>query len=763
MTSSISGGFEIARERVNKAIRMQSTSLSLKGLDITTLPENIGEIRELRELYLHHNQLSNLPSSLGDLKNLRCLHLDDNKFIEIPECISRIIHLEELYLEENNLESIPLSLGRLNRLRVLRVSDNRLKNLPQNLVQCRNLTMLDLAKNQLVDIPESFREMKQLKLLCLHDNTELNIPPEILGPSSWHALISGKVFSPNPQDILNYYFRTRELDKRPINEAKLILVGRGGSGKTSLRKRLTTDDFDEGEDKTLGIQVVPWLFMLGSEQIKLNIWDFGGQEIMHATHQFFLTKRSLYLLVINAREGEQDANIEHWLSLISAYGEQSPVLVVINKCEQYQLDLDIRGLSAKFPCIQKFLWTDCKTRNGIPELKEVIREKTSKLPDLRTPFPRAWFEIKRNLESISEDYLSYEKYQEICFQKQEQDSKNQEILIDFLHDLGNVLYFRDDLRLCNFGVLKPDWVTQGVYGLLNSEELKIAKGILEISQLNTLLDRKRYPRQHQDHLIALMEKFELCFELPNTQHKKFLIPELLPKETPKLIGWDDQDLLRFEYHYNILPDGLLPRFIVRTHLLSENCTRWRNGVELKQGEGTALIRADVQSRCVFITIRAPGHQSRGLLDVIRRQFEEIHNSIKGLTINEKVPIPGYPTVKLNYRSLLVREREGKLTVDFETDTQSITLPLNKLLDNFEDRSLRQTTEIPTHKVIIGDIINILGNSNSILNIKSKLADVSQDIEGISNENITIKDELNQLISGLSEILQQLYTNNKEVF
>src|SRR4030095_3300954 len=61
-----------------------------------------------------------------------------------------------------------------------------------------------------------------------------------------------------------------------------------------------------------------------------------------------------------------------------------------------------------------------------------------------------------------------------------------------------------------------------------------------------------------------------------TQHEKFLIPELLPKETPELPEWNNQDALGFEYHYNILPEGLLPRFIVRTHALSEGCARWRN-------------------------------------------------------------------------------------------------------------------------------------------------------------------------------------------
>jgi hypothetical protein len=163
----------------------------------------------------------------------------------------------------------------------------------------------------------------------------------------------------------------------------------------------------------------------------------------------------------------------------------------------------------------------------------------------------------------------------------------------------------------------------------------------------------------------------------------------LPKETPELPEWNNQDALGFEYHYNILPEGLLPRFIVRTHALSEGCARWRNGVELRRGGATVLVRADVQERRVFIAVRGPGRQPRELLAVVRRELEEIHGSIKGLVVEEKVPVPGYPTEKLDYRKLLVREAHGKSTVEFETNTQPIELPLGRLLDNFEEPASRQ--------------------------------------------------------------------------
>src|SRR2546430_17710473 len=88
----------------------------------------------------------------------------------------------------------------------------------------------------------------------------------------------------DPAVILDYYFRTRR-GRRPLNEAKLILVGRGGVGKTCLIKRLVYDTFDEHEPETPGINIQPWEIALpGGDQVRLHVWAFGGLRIFHRTH-----------------------------------------------------------------------------------------------------------------------------------------------------------------------------------------------------------------------------------------------------------------------------------------------------------------------------------------------------------------------------------------------------------------------------------------------------------------------------------------------
>nr|WP_250564806.1 leucine-rich repeat domain-containing protein [Adonisia turfae] len=275
-------------------------------------------------LNLGKNQLISIPKRLYKLNNLIQVVLDDNQLTSIPRELGQLNNLTDLYLFGNQLTSIPKELGQLNSLTELHLDENQLTSIPKELSQLNNLTLLSLSENQLTSIPKELDQLTNLTKLFLHENEQLGISAEILG-STWQEVNSGATPS-KPADILNYYFRI-QTDRQPLNEAKLILVGFGAVGKTSLVNRLIHNTFDSNSQKTEGINITQWPLQLNqSEDIILHVWDFGGQEIMHSTHQFFLTERSLYLLVLNGRQGHEDADAEYWLELIESFGGESPVI-----------------------------------------------------------------------------------------------------------------------------------------------------------------------------------------------------------------------------------------------------------------------------------------------------------------------------------------------------------------------------------------------------------------------------------------------------
>lgn len=631
-------------------------SLNLRANQLTELPESITKLTRLKFLSLGGNQLTELPESISNLTQLEILDLRGNQLKELPESISKLTQLQFLSLGGNQLKKLPESIGKLTQLPFLSLDGNHLTELPESISRLSSqLRILDLRDNQLTELPESMVKLALLERLLLQGNDGLGLPAEVLGPIGGEA---GPRNPPaKPDEILEYYFRVRG-EKRPLNEAKLILVGRGDAGKTSVVNRLVTDVF-RTERKTEGIKITEWKLLLnGNEDVRLNVWDFGGQEIMHATHQFFFTRRSLYLLVLNGREGGEDVDAEYWLKLIESFGGDSPVIVVLNKIKEHPFDVNRRALQQKYPSIREFIKTDCRDRTGIDELDKAIRRETDRLEHLRDAFPASWFMVKDRLAGMRKNFLSFEDYRKQCAKLGEKDPKAQEALAFYLNSLGIALNFRDDPRLQDTHVLNPRWVTNGIYKLLNSAQLAKQKGEIRLSDLSSVLEAKQYPAHMHRFLFDLMRKFDLCFSFPDDD-THYLIPELLDKqEPPETSEFNVGECLNLQYHYPVLPEGLLPRFIVRTHALSEGLPRWRTGVILQFEGCRGLVKADVQDKKVFISVNGPVLSRRRLLSVIRSDVERINRDIRNLQPQEMVPIPDYPTAVLPYEKLLAMERQG---------------------------------------------------------------------------------------------------------
>ena len=677
----------------------QLETLWLNDNQLTALPPEIGQLSQLHSLYLHINRLTALPPEIGQLSQLRELRLGSNQLTALPSEIGQLSQLQTLWLNNNRFTAVPSEIGQLSKLQTLYLDSNQLTALVPEIGPLSQLRELDLSNNQLTALPSEIEQLTQLEGLFLHGNEALGIPPEILGPTWQESKPHGQAEPAKPADILAYYFRSRREATRPLNEAKILLVGQGGVGKTSLVKRLVENEFDLAEGKTQGINITQWKVPGKGEQaagdVRLNIWDFGGQEIMHATHQFFLTKRSLYLLVLDARKGENEGNIHYWLRIIQSYGGDSPVLVVINKNEPpNHLELNETRLTKDYgPNVKGFFKTSCRKGSGIRDLRAAIEEQIQQLPHVYDRVPESYFAVKQELEEKAkgEDFIDISGYQEICVRRGVEEPKEQTRLIRFLHDLGNVLNFDDPdspYRLEDTKVLNPEWVTGGVYKILNNVELMKRGGVLKIGQLGGILDdAKRYPSQHRQFVVDMMRQFELCFTFPGTDGKRFLIPELLQPKEPDL-NWEKPDALNFEYHYTVLPGGILPRFIVRTHQnLTKKPTYWQSGVVLGIDGCKALVRGDTQLGRVFVSIQGSvASRRRAALAVIRNEFRQIHATIPKIGAEEKVPLPGEAGVAVGYEHLLTLEEQG--IGSFVPEGTKRAYAVQELLNGIEEEGQR---------------------------------------------------------------------------
>ena len=654
-----------ALKRIEKARKTRATALILVGLKLKTLPPEIGQLSSLQSLDLRSNQLATLPDSIGQLRSL-----------------------QELHLYGNQLAALPDSIGQLSSLQLLDLSHNQLATLPDSIGQVSSLQWLHSYENQLATLPYSLLRLTSLRVLLLHDNAALKLPQAVLGKPTGDRDETAK-----PADILDYYFRTLKAAK-PLLEGKLILVGRGAVGKTSLVKRLVDNTFDPEERMTEGIRITEWPLKLGrGETARMNVWDFGGQEIMYSTHQFFLTERSLYLVVLNGRDGLEDEDAHYWLKMVESFGEGSPAIVVLNKIKGTPFELNERDLKKTYPFVKAFVKTDCEGKRppGIAQLRKLIRKETNALEGIRASFPESWFGIKDRLGEMAEkgeNYLRPETYTEICEKHGETDPQKQKQLSRFLHVLGIALNYAEDARLRHTHVLNPRWVTNGIYKILNAEIVRENHGDLRLGDVGKILPPKDYPEDMQKYLCELMRRFELWFSFPDDA-EHYLIPQLLPKQAPEEVDdFDRSATLEFEYTYPVMmPEGLLPRFIVRTHSLSTGQPRWRSGVILRLRDNEALVYGHLSERRVRISVSGPEAGRERLLSVIRFDFEHVHKEIHGLQVTEQL-VPKTANIAIAHEELLTLEAEGEKEVVRVVRGKVVRASVTEMLNRVDPKGFR---------------------------------------------------------------------------
>ncbi len=650
--------------------------LGLGELNLTALPSEVGQLTNLQILDFSGNRLTALPPEIGQLANLQELNLSWNQLTALLPEFGQLAHLQELDLSVNNITALPPEIGQLANLQKLDLSSNQLTALPPEVTQLANLQKLDLSGNQLTALLPEVTQLANLQALDLRGNPlTLALPRALLGRE-------------NAQDILDFYRPIWEGGGRALGEARLLAVGQPGVGKTSLVHRLLDGSFDPDRKSTMTVET--HTLLLGEHTAR--IWDFGGQEFMHATHPFFFSARAVYLLALNVRHTLEQNRLEYWLRTIRAFGGDAPIVVVGNHADadQHRLDLPENRLRREYPNIRAFVQTSAADGTGLEALRAALAEAVDSLPHVRVLFANTHLAVKEALEEEQKTHhiIPRQRYAELCAAQGVKDKRDQKTLLLLMHDLGVVLDFRDKHGepLSSEGILNPNWVTEAVYRIITDERLRTrTKGRLDGGLLRKILPD--YIRPHRRLMLDLMRRFELAY--PEGADVWWL-PNAMPQDEPAAAGGWAADALTFEYRYPELPESVITRFIVRAHEWIDAGQVWRWGVILAKDGNRALVRASVPDKRVDIRIDGPEHTRRDLLAFIRAHFDKIHETFAREGGGEKTEfrieafiLPSeYPGLRLSFDKLLAFERDGIYQIPETWNDKTIMLNVPDLLNGY---------------------------------------------------------------------------------
>ena len=675
------------------------TRLELRDNQLAGVPQELGNLVHLTFLGLAGNNLRFLPDSLRNLRGLKILDLANNDLRSVPECLEGLAGLEALGLGGNLLEVLPCWLGNLNKLEALYVHANRLERLPDGIGNLASLDEFDLHGNRLVELPESLGNLTSLGGLFLDDNRLAGLPAVLgsLGRLSVISLGGNPLRSPlreiaeDGTDAVKAYLRLVVEGTISIWDSKLLVVGEGGVGKTSVIRALAGERHDPREPSTHGVRTrqikLPHSSMPGMG-LPLSAWDFGGQDIYHATHQFFLSDRSLFLLLWNARLGWEQGKIPYWLEIIKARAPESPVILVATHTEGRPVDLPLKELGASFPQIAGSVSVDNETRDGIGELARIMAEKAAGLPLMGSPWPVDW---AYGLMRISEQQAKYGALPELrrmLAAEGTTDPAHQKYVLRALHALGKILYFDQDEELSDIVILHPEWVNDYIARVLDSAEVDRRDGVLTRPHERELWDD--LDPGLRTMFLQMMEKFDLSYQIRDDPYARSLVVERLPWGSPAYEDRWDEALradgareIRLDYELATMPPGIPTWFIAREHRFTTR-THWRSGALLQAAEDPrvlGLIKADRQNKRVELAVRGPVPSY--FFSILRDGFESTLKRYQGLGVMRLVPCtcrygdgtqPGMPCEhKFQYEALQRRAEARKRTIECELSMADVSV------------------------------------------------------------------------------------------
>lgn len=567
--------------------------------------------------------------------NLAQTGLTDKKWQKIIALPGLAEHLQALNLTANELTvfSFPEG-GGLRKLKRLRLAENKLREfaLPEGMDA---LTDLDLEDNPLENPgPEVLKQGKAAVLRILRELTRQGVAE--------------------------------------IFEAKLLLVGEGDSGKTTLWNLIQDPkgyEVTSVKSSTIGVEIREgWHFPhpdTTKGRFLVNLWDFGGQDEQYMTHQFFLSRRSLYVLLANARGG--DPNFPYWLKTISLFGcdendveggSRMPVLVVLNQKGSVSgmLPYDPATVEEEYPKIKliKHELDLAKKGKRLDVLLEDIKDLLCGMPHLPIRFPANWAAVRAELNrrrEAGENHLDAESFARICEDNQVTDLQSRDDLSSWLHDLGVILHFHENATLEDFIIINPQWAANAVYKIMEYAEIRERnRGRFDGQFLKTVWDKAGFSLAEQTKLEKLMTKdlFEVCFSAREQGRTIYIAPQLLPAQQPEVFEWKPAgSQLGYIYVYPFMPIGIVGHLFVQINEDIETIRGekvvWKHGAVLDKDGCRALIleRNDGADGRKTIRIQVQGNNTergRHVLQHVISALQKIHRErYPTLRYFEKIP------------------------------------------------------------------------------------------------------------------------------
>ncbi|WP_373974696.1 leucine-rich repeat-containing serine/threonine-protein kinase [Chitinibacter sp. SCUT-21] len=143
--------------------------LNLSGNQLSSLPDDLPRLHQLKVIFCSDNRFTELPAVLGQCAQLEMIGFRANLISHVP-AESLPPQLRWLILTDNQITQLPEQLGQATRLQKLMLAGNQLRELPATLANCHNLELVRIAVNRFESLPECLLNLPKLAWLAFAGN-----------------------------------------------------------------------------------------------------------------------------------------------------------------------------------------------------------------------------------------------------------------------------------------------------------------------------------------------------------------------------------------------------------------------------------------------------------------------------------------------------------------------------------------------------------------------------------------------------------------
>ena len=552
-----------------------------------------------------------------------------------------------------------------------------------------------------------------------------------------------------PEQIVDAV-ESQETSSRRYTNAKVVLVGDSGVGKSGLAHRLIEDNFVETHS-THGMHV--WRIDLplddddGLEREAL-LWDLAGQRDYRLIHQLFLDETALALILIDPQQDDPFAAAADWCKILSN--------AVKRRCNRLLIAarVDVGGINVSQTKVDRFIASNafagyletsamrgdnCSDRQAdgnVSRLKQLIAEKIPWHDLYYTSTPEAVAELKEGILDVKElDEVQLLRFSEL-FQRVRQRKLHVAIQPQLVRDAVQFLANQGLVRSLEFGdlvLLRPELLNSYAGSVINAARANKDEigSVCEEDLFGDGFDFSavgRLERSDEQLLLrAMVQTFlekSLCLREEIEGEKHLVFPSQYRRErtfpaTPEIF---------VSYTFSGESQSIYTTLVVRLWYSREfdNKELWKDAAEFRTREGVAgfllnRLGDGVATLSVFFEHDVPEEQRAVFLEFIHRHLKKYAGDLQR---DRRYVCPNCDEPVQNAKAVRARLTKGDEYIPCQFCDESVPLidsiemrlasdPVARKVLEMDETAGIELSNQALEQILVGHMMTICGNANQI--------------------------------------------------